>query len=247
MIHRPPRGELQLVGRLMDASNATFVAHDEDGVQWVYKPVRGEVPLWDFPTHTLGLREVAAYDWSRGAGFDVVPPTFWVGGPFGEGSAQLWVDEIEPGFVDVVAADEVPEGWFPVVAGLDGSDRPVVLCHADDRSLRQLALFDVLLNNSDRKGGHVLRCAGGVLGADHGVSFHQDPKLRTVLWGWRGSALTKSERALVARAAECAPKVLVALDQVEVAAAVQRCEELLDRGHLPEPTDAWPVIPWPPM
>lgn len=208
---------------------------------------KGEAPLWDFPTHTLGRREVAAYDWSAAAGFDVVPPTFWVTGPFGEGSAQLWVDEVQPGLVDVVPTDEVPDGWFPVVAGLDGSDRPVVLCHADDEALRRLALFDVLLNNSDRKGGHVLRCEAGVLGADHGVSFHQEPKLRTVLWGWRGIGLTEDERSLVARAAECAPVVLAGLDDAEVAAAVHRCEDLLAVGSLPEPTDAWPVIPWPPM
>lgn len=247
MTQPEPLGPLSVVGRLMDASNATFVAEDESHTRWVYKPVRGEAPLWDFPRHTLGAREVAAFSWSETSGFGVVPATYWFDGPYGEGSVQLWLDEIEPRLVDVVPEDGVPAGWFPIVAGLDASDAPVVLCHADDPQLRRLALFDVLANNADRKGGHVLRHQSGAFGVDHGVCFHTEDKLRTVLWGWRGEDLTDAEAELIARAAQTAGEALSGLAPTEVEAAVRRCEDLLASGRFPEPGDAWPVIPWPPI
>ena len=250
----PPSGELRPIGRLVEASNATFLcAYDTpDGeVHVVYKPSAGEAPLWDFPPRTLAQREVAAYELSRAAGFGVVPETVMVAdGPAGPGSVQRWLDDeaATPDLVVLVPRKRVPEGWFPIVAGVDQDERPVALVHADDPRLRRLALFDVIANNADRKGGHVLVHAGGVYGCDHGVCFHDEPKLRTVLWGWAGRTLTDDELALVAAArSDGADAVSVLLAPREVAALVARCDEVLGTGRFPEPGDRWPVIPWPPL
>lgn len=250
---RPEDGtELRLLGRLVEASNATFLAQfdtAEGPIDCVYKPVAGEAPLWDFPQSTLSLREVAAYELSRVAGFDVVPDTFLVdGGPYGPGSLQLWVDHDDSTLVDVVVEAEVPEGWYAVMDGVDGDEKPVLLVHADDERLRRLALFDVLANNADRKGGHVIVHGERVYGVDHGVCFHAEPKLRTVLWGWAGEPLREDERALVLAAIEHAPEVLTGyLDDTEVEAFVDRCDALLQAGEFPMPGIGWPAIPWPPF
>jgi uncharacterized repeat protein (TIGR03843 family) len=175
-------GELELVGRITVASNATFLATIGEA-QVVYKPVAGEKPLWDFPDGTLARRERAAYLVSEAFGWDVVPVTCLRDGPLGPGMVQLW-QEPDPAQdpVDVVPAQAVPaEGWRAVFQGIDDDDRPLTLIHEDSPALRRMAVFDAVVNNADRKGGHVLPMAGGHrYGVDHGVSFHTDPKLRTV-------------------------------------------------------------------
>ena len=150
-------GELELVGRITVASNATFLATIGD-VQVVYKPVAGERPLWDFPDGTLANREVAAYLVSEAFGWDVVPVTFLRDGPLGPGMVQLW-QEPDPAQdpVDVVPARAVPpEGWRAVFQGIDDDDQPLTLIHEDSPALRRMAVFDVVVNNADRKGGHIL-------------------------------------------------------------------------------------------
>ncbi|MEL4357118.1 MULTISPECIES: SCO1664 family protein [unclassified Luteococcus] len=240
---------MRLLGRLVEASNATFLAEEGDGGHVVYKPVAGEAPLWDFPSGTLGRREVAAYELSRAAGFDVVPPTRWADdAPLGPGSVQRWVEADGDDLAALVPVDQVPDGWFGVVLGLDDEDHEVVLVHADHPGLRRLALFDVVANNADRKAGHVIRRGDGVLGCDHGVSFHAEPKLRTILWGWAGEPLTPAETDLLRRTVEVAAQVLDPwLGAREAEACEQRALGLLADGHFPEPGDAWPVIPWPPI
>jgi uncharacterized repeat protein (TIGR03843 family) len=246
---------LQITGRLLQASNATFLAElqtDGETIECVYKPLEGERPLWDFPHRTLGLREVAAYQVSRIGGFDCVPVTVLADGPFGPGSVQVWVDVDEAAtdkLVDLVPSSDVPkQGWFAAVEGLDADDRPVSVIHADVADLRLLAVFDVLINNADRKGGHILGSAGRVFGVDHGVSFHAEHKLRTLLWGWAGSELNMRELAAVRRAREDAPDQLGALlsDQ-EITALVHRADLLLTRRRMPRPRGEWPSIPWPPF
>jgi len=247
--------EMEITGRLLEASNATFLAEvrgPAGASTWVYKPTRGERPLWDFPHHTLGLREVAAYQVSRIGGFDCVPVTVFAEGPLGPGSLQAWV-ESEPDavaeLVDLVPRRAVPRtGWFSCVDGLGGDDEPVSVIHADDPRLRLLAVFDVLINNADRKGGHILASQGRVFGVDHGVSFHTDHKLRTLLWGWAGSELQEQEVAAVARAQQEAPDQLTGLlSEPEIEALVRRADLLLRRGRLPRPRGQWPAIPWPPF
>ena len=248
-------GELDVIGRIVQASNATFLARltTETGeLECVYKPINGERPLWDFPRSTLGLREVAAYELSRAAGFDVVPVTVLADGPFGTGSLQVWVEttgEDNETLVDLVPSRSLPRaGWFACVSGYDADESSVSVVHADDPELRRLAVFDVLANNADRKGGHILSSGGRVFGVDHGICFHVENKLRTLLWGWAGTELTEGERGLVARARDDGPdalRELLAEDEIE--ALVRRCEILLRRGTLPRARGEWPSVPWPPF
>lgn len=248
-----PTGELTLHGRLMDASNATFVA-EADGVRVVYKPIRGERPLWDFPDGTLADREVASALVSDALGWGVVPPTVLRDGPHGPGMVQLW-REPDPAQhpVSLVPADEVPDDVCHVLDGLDAMDRPVALVHERTAELRRIAVFDVVTNNADRKGGHVLPMADGHRhGVDHGLTFHVAPKLRTVLWGWAGTPVPPEELAAVTALAarlrgDLGDQLLSHLTPLEVEAAVSRCERLVAAGVMPVPDDRWPAIPWPPF
>jgi uncharacterized repeat protein (TIGR03843 family) len=247
-------GELTVTGRLLQASNATFLAELAGPcgpIECVYKPIEGERPLWDFPQRTLGYREVAAYEVSRIGGFDCVPVTVLADGPLGPGSLQAWVnaDEEATGqLVNLVPSAEVPDGWFRCVQGLDADDQPVTVIHADRADLKLLAVFDVLVNNADRKGGHILGSDGRVFGVDHGVTFHTDHKLRTLLWGWAGATLDERELTAVRRARDGAPdRLCELLNDREVAAFVRRADLLLGRERLPRPRGAWPSIPWPPF
>ncbi len=248
---------LLVLGRIMPASNHTFLAQlGEDGPKCVYKPRSGERPLWDFTDGTLAAREYAARVVSEHLGWDVVPPTVLREGPAGYGMVQLWMDVeegVEP--VDVVPAGGVPPGYLHVLDATGARDEPVVLVHEDSEPLRRMAVFDVVTNNTDRKGGHVLPVPGGHrYGVDHGVCFHTDDKLRTVLWGWAGERLSAEEIDGVTRvhddlvAGGCLREELEELLAVaEVDAVVRRCRGLLRTGRLPEVAGGWPSIPWPPF
>jgi uncharacterized repeat protein (TIGR03843 family) len=250
-------GDLEPHGRILPASNLTLLAEavlDGQRVPCVYKPVAGERPLWDFPDGTLANRERAAYVVSEALGWDVVPLTVLRDGPQGPGMVQMWrepADGIEP--VDLFPVGEVPDGFLPVLEAEDGSGRPVSLAHEDSDPLRRMAVFDVVVNNADRKGGHVLGMADGHrYGVDHGVCFHEDMKLRTVLWGWARERLTQDERSSLERflglldADDPAVAELTGLlSDVELEALEHRCRRLLSRGRMPVPTGHWPAIPWP--
>lgn len=242
---------LSVVGRLVQASNGTYLVDvhlAEGALRSVYKPVTGERPLWDFPSGTLAAREVAAYRLSREAGFHVVPQTVLVAdGPAGRGSLQRWVDHEGPDLVDVVTPMHLADGWHAVLEGVDEHRRRVVLAHADSPALRRLALFDVLVNNADRKGAHVLAWEGRALGVDQGLCFHEEYKLRTVLWGWADQPLTAEEVDLVRAAAGARDCLATLLSDAEIAAFHARCEQVLADGRFPAPSDTWPAIPWPPL
>jgi uncharacterized repeat protein (TIGR03843 family) len=250
-------GEISVEGRLVDASNATLfcrIGHDGLDASCVYKPVAGERALWDFPDGTLAGREVSAYLVSEATGWGVVPPTVLREGPFGPGMVQLWV-ETDPDIelVDVVAPGRVPAGWLRVLDALGSGGRPVVLAHADDDRLRRMAVLDAVLNNADRKGGHVLPLDDGTVhGVDHGVTFNVDPKLRTVLWGWAGEPLGESELEVLHRLGTAldgslGTELSALLTRAEVRATRQRIDRLVTEGHLPFPDEGWPAIPWPPF
>ncbi|KAA1429337.1 SCO1664 family protein [Nocardioides antri] len=248
-----PAGRVELRGRIMPASNVTFLA-DLDGREVVYKPVAGERPLWDFPDGTLADREVAAYLVSEATGWELVPRTWWGEGPHGPGMLQEWqVVDPDQEAVTLVRAGRVPDGWFAVFDGIDDRDRDVTLVHEDSVALRRLAVFDVLVNNADRKGGHVLPMPDGHrYGVDHGVTLHHEPKLRTVLWGWAGMPLTDEERERVSAVladlrGDLGVRLGDHLTDVEVHALEHRAERLLARGVLPGPHGGWPAIPWPPF
>jgi uncharacterized repeat protein (TIGR03843 family) len=226
-------GVIDVEGRMVDASNATlFCSINTDGsegasAQCVYKPIRGERPLWDFPDGSLAGRELAAYEVSEASGWDIVPPTVMRDGPFGTGMVQLWID-----------IDETVD-----LERLVRSERP---------QLRRMALFDAVINNADRKGGHLLPIGAGahIFGIDHGIAFHCEDKLRTLLWGWRGRKLSHSEREVLERLrfdAELDERLLQLLTTREVTATHRRIDRLLRTGVFPSPSGDWPAIPWPPF
>ena len=252
------RGELELTGRVLPASNLTFhgrVQLHGVTVRCVYKPVRGERPLWDFPDGTLAAREVAAHLVSEALGWSVVPPTVLRDGPAGPGMVQLW-REPDPAQspVDIVPLGAVRPGYRHVLDAVDGDDRPVSLVHEDTPALRRMAVLDVVINNADRKGGHVLAMRGGHRhGVDHGVCFHTEDKLRTVLWGWADEPVHPDDVADLTTLAETlgdpGSALSVRLDELlapaEVEATLQRCRELLAELRMPVPEGRWPAIPWP--
>ncbi|MFK0214857.1 MULTISPECIES: SCO1664 family protein [unclassified Streptomyces] len=253
------RGELTVRGRVREASNAVLycsVAHEGREAACVYKPVAGEQPLWDFPDGTLAQREVAAYEISEATGWGLIPPTVLRDGPYGEGMVQLWI-EADPGarLLALTEDEEAGEGWKAVGPAQIDEDRTALLVHADTPELRRLAVLDAVINNGDRKGGHLLPAPGGHLyGIDHGVTFHVDDKLRTLLWGWAGEELPAEASAVLtslghslAPGAPLATRLAELLTVAEVAAVRARVEALLATGRHPEPSGQWPAIPWPPV
>lgn len=247
-------GSVTLEGRLVEASNATFfgaVCLDATTVECVYKPIRGERPLWDFPYGTLADREIAAYLVSELAGWHVVPPTVMGDGPFGPGMVQAWIADDAEEYVDVLPAGDVPDGWLHVLDAVDLHEKPVILVHRDDPRLRSMAVFDAVANNADRKGGHVLSTEGRLLGCDHGLTFHVERKLRTVLWGWAGMPLPDPDIAALERllSALHEPATLTRLgehlDEDEIDRLGVRVERLLRSRRHPRPPHGGRAIPWP--
>lgn len=245
-------GQLRLTGRITTASNATFLGAIGN-TPVVYKPVAGEAPLWDFPAGTLARREVAAHLVSEALGWDIAPRTWLREGPFGEGMVQLWQEQ-DPGqdAVDLFPADQVPAaGWRTVLEGADEDGNRLVLAHEDTPALRRMAVFDVIVNNADRKGAHILAMPGGHRhGVDHGLTFHVEDKLRTVLWGWLGEELSEQERDGVGRVldgldGELGRGLSELLGAEEIEALTGRCAQLLDDGRFPPPSGRTPAVPWP--
>jgi uncharacterized repeat protein (TIGR03843 family) len=264
-------GDLTVIGRIRSASNATFLCEATLGdrqAHCVYKPVAGEAPLWDFPDGTLAGREVSAYLVSAALGWNVVPYTVVRDGPAGRGMVQRWVDQpgdvlddaadepsVEPvdtgpDLVDLLPVDDIPPGFLPILQAYDYAGDEVTLVHADDERLRRMAVFDVLINNADRKGGHILACVDGqVYGVDHGVSLHTEDKLRTVLWGWAGKPVDDDALGAVATLRDA---LLGDFEQTlrphitnrEIDALYARAVGLLENPVMPTPDRRRP-IPWP--
>lgn len=225
-------GTIEIKGRIPRSSNIIFlvtVQGEGSSALAVYKPQRGERPLWDFPVGTLGKREVAAYRLCEALKWRLIPPTVWRHGPYGPGSMQLFV--------------EAQEGvhFFTV------KDNPAYL-----QDLRRLATFDLITNNADRKSGHCLVDRQGCLWAiDNALTFHVEPKLRTVIWSYAGEPLPTDIladlNALVARLNSGSPlsQILERLvSEDEVMALRYRLSWLIELGHFPDPGPYYPV-PWP--
>jgi hypothetical protein len=220
-------GDLVVTGRLVDASNATLYAEVTNGTEsmnCIYKPIAGERPLWDFPDGALAHREYAAYVLSERLGFDVVPLTILRDGPYGFGMVQEWIE-------------------------IDESIDLSIYFSSNNPDLRSMAIFDAIINNTDRKIGHLLPTVSGHLyGCDHGVTFHAQDKLRTVLWQWSGDPLTENEITMLRQA-------LVKLDsemdlspyltQAEREALILRVQRLIATAVMPVPNPDWPAVPWP--
>ena len=220
-------GELRVEGRFVDASNATLFAKsvlEEIEVSVIYKPIAGERPLWDFPDGNLAGREVSAYLLSEELGLHLVPYTILREGPFGPGMVQEWIEIDEE--LDIV---EIAQSVHPAI--------------------RAMALFDAIINNTDRKYGHILpKNNEEIFGCDHGVTFHEDPKLRTVLWQFTNEKFTQVERKIIENAIEVSKALLSEhLTDREIEALIERSRQLLERGAFPEPSQDWPAVPWPPF
>lgn len=241
----------QVLGQLTEASNATLLV-EVGGSRFVYKPVAGERPLWDFPDGTLGRREVAAFRVAATLGWDVVPETVWVEqGPYGPGSLQQWV-QATGSPVDLFPAGRVPRGWVGVLRGYDAEEREIEVAHRDDIELMRIALFDILINNADRKGGHLfttttIGSAETVLGIDQGLCFHHEPKLRTVLWGFVGRTIPAELREQVGRAIPELAEAMTGLPPLDRQALLERARILVDRDNFPGPAGPGPAVPWPPI
>ncbi|MEU1049759.1 SCO1664 family protein [Streptomyces sp. NPDC005897] len=253
------QGELTVRGRIRDASNAALyctVTHEGREAACVYKPVAGERPLWDFPDGTLAQREVAAYEVSEATGWGLVPPTVLRDGPYGEGMVQLWIETVpETDLLALVDEEEPGPGWKGIALAEVGEGRTALLVHADDARLRRLAVLDAVINNADRKGGHLLPAAGERLyGIDHGVTFNAENKLRTLLWGWAGEPLTEEALAVLDALRQAlkdggtlAIRLAALITDAELDATRARVGALLASGKHPEPSGDWPAIPWPPV
>jgi len=224
-------GTVDLLGLMPRASNYTFLARVSDGAAQalaVYKPRRGEAPLWDFPDGTLHLREVAAFELATALGFPAVPLTVTRDGPHGPGSFQLFVPA-------------------------DPQEHYFTLRERRPEDFRAVAAFDVVANNADRKSGHCLLGEDGRIWlVDHGVCFNVEPKLRTVIWEFAGEPLPTEVAEAVGRVAgelrsgPLADRMRQLLSPDEVEATTRRAERLLRAGRFPEPRGGRPY-PWPPI
>lgn len=220
-----PRIE-EISGRFVAASNATLLATTDDGSRVVYKPHRGERPLWDFPAETLAARESLTYEVSDVMGLDAVPETVLGDGPFGEGSIQRFVDTA-PDF------------------------DPLDAVQSCDPALWPLAVLDIVCNNADRKLGHILNVDGRITGIDHGLTFHEEDKLRTVLWGFAGMPVPANLLAAASRlggevTGGFGNRVAELLGRPARDALALRIETLVSSGTHPHPPQDRPAIPWPP-
>lgn len=223
-------GTLEVTGRLVDASNATLYgecAFNDEKMAVIYKPIAGERPLWDFPDGNLAQREYAAFLISEFSGWKVVPPTVLRDGPFGMGMVQQWID-------------------------IDESIDLALYYREDNENLRRMALFDAVINNTDRKIGHLLPVIDGtLLGCDHGVTFHEENKLRTVIWQFAMCELTDEEIGnlidLAGRLQTEPGDLLELITENEFTALITRINQLIESGKFPSPSEDWPAVPWPPF
>jgi len=217
-------GDLEIIGRLVDASNASLLCKLPNELKVIYKPIAGERPLWDFPDGNLASREVAAFYISEVGEFSVVPKTVLREGPFGIGAIQQWIETSEA--ADVIA-----------------------MAQSDNPQIRNLALFDIVINNADRKFGHILITPDEqIFGCDHGVSLHEENKLRTVIWQFAEQKLTLEE---IAKLEDLLSKVDLKylaqfLSTEEIEAFLRRVRNLIEDGRFSSPNPNWPAVPWPP-
>ena len=250
-------GELEVEGRLGDASNLVlrvWLTLGRHRIAAVHKPVRGERPLWDFPDHTLAGRERAAYLVSQAGGWDVVPPTVLREGPLGPGSTQLWVGPLEPRDTgEVLRIDPsgaLPEDHLPVLQAQDEDGDPFVVSHRGEPAIRALATFDAVVNNADRKASAIIETGDRVWAIDHGLCFHDEDKLRTVLWGFAGDPVAPEDTARLQRLAtaldaDLGTQLSGLLAEHEIDALRARTRRLLRAGRMPDvPMGRYP-LPWP--
>ena len=237
---------ITVIGQLSNASNTTLLV-ERDARRFIYKPKSGERELWDFPTGTLYQRERAAFVLSELLNWNLVPETQISDGPHGIGIMQKWI-EAQVDQVDIFTPVQIPSDWISITSGVDETGNQVVLAHSTNDQLKLIALFDVLINNADRKAGHILTDSESKLWAiDHGVTFNVEPKLRTVLWGWIDQSIEpewllqiEKTKSLINRT-----ELIDLLTSEEIEALLNRIEMILAEKKFPAPSPHWPAVPWP--
>ena len=247
-------GNIHIEGLIPDSSNGAlkveidFKNHKKIAI---LKPQVTIKPLWDFPDKDLNKRELATFLLSEQLSLNVVPTTVLreVEG-IGECLIQNWIDEIANEFVIVKAPNEIPSNYLKILNGYDELNTLIALAHVDSRDLRNLCLFDLIINNADRKGSHLLQDSKNRLWAiDHGVTWHKENKIRTILWGWIGKNFDEEDENLLKKSLEVLQnwqiEKLQILPSEDLKAAIVRIENLLEIGMFPQPSGDWPAVPWP--
>lgn len=251
-------GELDIEGRLVDASNVALRVwarsnESDEAIAAVYKPIRGESPLWDFPDDSLATREAAAFLVSQAGGWDLVPPTVLRDGPLGAGSLQLWVGPLDERpdheLLRVDPGSQAPDGYVEVLSVFDQRDRPQVVSHADVQALRDLAVLDTVLNNADRKASAIIVDEDErVWAIDQGLCFHSAPKLRTCLWGFAEDPVDAKNLERLERLAKFLSGQHLLdglLTAPELFALKARCDRLLREEVYPKVPEGRTPLPWP--
>ena len=247
-------GEIEIEGLIPDSSNGALkvlVSNSKQSLEAIIKPEVSIRPLWDFPDLDLNNREYATYLLDRELNLNYVPDTVMrnVEG-IGKSLIQEWVTESDNDLIIVKSPEDIPEEYLKVLQGYDELNKLITLAHKNNRDLRNLCLFDLVINNADRKGGHLLMDSANKMWAiDHGVSWHFESKIRTVLWGWIDETFNDQDIALLNNAKKVIQtwkdEEFIYLSEEEIEQAIKRVDGLLKENAFPQPGDQWPAVPWP--
>ena len=247
-------GEIEIEGLIPDSSNGALkvlVSNSKQSLEAIIKPEVSIRPLWDFPDLDLNNREYATYLLDRELNLNYVPDTVMrnVEG-IGKSLIQEWVTESDNDLIIVKSPEDIPEEYLKVLQGYDELNKLITLAHKNNRDLRNLCLFDLVINNADRKGGHLLMDSANKMWAiDHGVSWHFESKIRTVLWGWIDETFNDQDIALLNNAKKVIQtwkdEEFIYLSEEEIEQTIKRVDGLLKENAFPQPGDQWPAVPWP--
>ena len=247
-------GEIEIEGLIPDSTNGALkllITKGDEQIAAIAKPDVSIRPLWDFPNMDLNKREYATFLFDRQLELGFVPETVIrdIAG-FGNALVQHWIRETENDLIIVQSPDNIPKSYLRVLQGYDELNKLITLAHKDDQDLRKLCLIDLIINNADRKGNHLITDGNNKMWAiDHGVSWHEEPKIRTVLWGWINQEFNESDLDLLSLAKSTLEDWLANdfqyLEKSEIECALERLDELVKNKRFPAPGSEWPAVPWP--
>lgn len=247
-------GDISIIGMIPESTNGAIkitIDSASSQIQAILKPDVSIRELWDFPNQDLNDREYATYLLSQEINLNVVPETV-IKEIEGVGRAliQEWVIETANDLVIVKSPDDIPEDYLKIIQGYDQLNKLITVAHKDDQTLRKISLFDLIINNADRKGGHLITDdKNSIWAIDHGVTWHEENKIRTVLWGWIGQNFNSDEIEMLKSSLSVLKRWEVNdfeyLSKIEILSAKERVEKLLENEIFPSPTGDWPAVPWP--
>ena len=247
-------GEIEIEGLIPDSTNGALkllITNGDEQIAAIAKPDVSIRPLWDFPNMDLNKREYATFLFDRKLELGFVPETVIrdISG-IGNALVQHWIRETENDLIIVQSPDNIPKSYLRVLQGYDELNKLITLAHKDDQDLRKLCLIDLIINNADRKGNHLITDGNNKMWAiDHGVSWHEEPKIRTVLWGWINQEFNDGDLDLLSLAKSTLEDWLANdfqyLENSEIECALERLDELVKNKRFPAPGSEWPAVPWP--